>query len=262
MKLGISCAAWYGKFETEDAAAHLRNFPLDTCEIFLQTWSECTRAFGELIHDRLGDLPCTSVHPKSNSFESELFSRSSRQTEDAFQLFEGVCEAGEAFGAKYYVFHSPGCIISRRTPGGLWKAEERLERMRRIAASHGIEVLWENVSWCAMQTPDDVKAVRRLWPDLGFVLDVKQAYRAGFDAQTILDAMGPQLKHLHVLDLHEDGSLCLPGEGIVDFERLIKAAKDNGFDGAVILEPYEAQARDESALRRSLDFLREKIAIL
>jgi len=46
MKLGISTAAWYGHYETEDAAAHLREFQLDTCEVFLESFSEYSHDFG------------------------------------------------------------------------------------------------------------------------------------------------------------------------------------------------------------------------
>ena len=261
MRLGMSSAVWYGRYETEDAAVHLRDFSLETCEIFLQCGSEYTASFGNEVRARLGDLPCASVHPKGTNFEGDLFSLSPRQTEDAFRIFENVCVAGQAIGARYYVMHGPSGANTRRTPSQIHDAAARLERLRTVAAAHGIEVLWENVSWCALRSPEDVAEALRLAPSLGFVLDVKQARRAGTDELTMARAMGPHLKHLHVLDTREDGTLCLPGEGIVDFPALFHTAREEGFDGAVILEPYAAQARDEDALRRSLSLLQQLIAI-
>ena len=261
MKLGLSSAVWYGVRETEAAADYLRTFPLDTCEIFLQTWSEYTEAFGEEVHRRLGPLPCTSVHPKGVNFESDLFSRSDRQTEDAMRMLDRVCLAAERIGARYYVMHGPSTVNTRRKPETIYRLTERMAQARQIAQSHGVEILWENVSWCAVSTPEDVRRMTELIPEQNFVLDVKQARRAGQSELTMAEAMGSHLKHLHVLDMREDGTMCLPGEGCVDFRALLDKARTSGFDGAVILEPYEAQGRDEAAMRRSLDFLRGLIAI-
>ena len=71
----------------------------------------------------------------------------------------------------------------------------------------------------------------------------------------MLEAMGDRLRHIHALDCRADGSLCLPGEGDVDWPGLMRRLKAMGYAGDVILEPYESQARDEAALRRSLGYL-------
>ena len=39
MKLGMSSAVFYGYLETEDAAAALKDYGLQTCEVFLETHS-------------------------------------------------------------------------------------------------------------------------------------------------------------------------------------------------------------------------------
>jgi hypothetical protein len=105
MKLGMSGAVFYGRMETEDEARHLTDFPLDVCEIFLETQSEYSASFGAQVLERLKGLPCVSVHPKGTQFEPDLFGRSRRQVEDAMRLFTGVCAAGEALHARYYVLH-------------------------------------------------------------------------------------------------------------------------------------------------------------
>ncbi len=45
MKIGLSSAAYYGQLETDEAAAHIAELPLDTCEVFLETPSEYTTDF-------------------------------------------------------------------------------------------------------------------------------------------------------------------------------------------------------------------------
>ena len=108
-------------------------------------------------------------------------------------------------------------------------------------------------------TPEDVAQVRSLLPEQGFVLDLKQAHQVGCDPFEMLDAMGPRLRHLHMLDWTASGELVLPGEGIMDFPRLFRRLAQMGYTGAAILEPYAIQGRDPQRLRRSLDYLRRQM---
>ena len=253
----MSSAAFYGRMETEDQAALLRAFPVDVCEVFLETHSEYSAAFGALVRERLAGLPCLSVHPKGTQFEQDLFGRSARQAGDALAIFRHVCEAGQALGARYDVFHGPFSVSGPLRISAVYELGERLTRLRTIAADHGLELLWENVSWCALRRPEDVREIRAMFPDMGFVLDVKQALRAGVDPLDMLAAMGGQVKHVHALDMDAEGRLCLPGQGTVDWRALMGTLREQGYEGAVILEPYEQLSRDHDALRRSLDVLRQ-----
>lgn len=256
MKIGMSCAAFYGQCETEDAAARTRDFPVDTCEVFIQTPSEYCAEFGRVVREKLGGLHVTSVHPLGTQFEQQLFGRSPRQVEDAFRLFTGVCDAGRELGAQYYVFHGPFGVHAPLNPERIHRLPEVFARMQEIAHERGMTVLWENVHWCALRGPEEVRTVMRLLPQVQFVLDTKQAHRAGFAPEALLEAMGSRVRHIHALDIAPDGGLCLPGEGTLDWRALLHKARAQGFDGSVILEPYDYLARDEAALRRSLGLLR------
>ena len=261
MKIGMSCAAFYGQCETEDAAARLRDFPVDTCEVFIQTPSEYCAEFGRVVREKLGGLHVTSVHPLGTQFEQQLFGRSPRQVEDAFRLFTGVCDAGRELGVQYYVFHGPFGVHAPLDPERIWRLPEVFARMQEIAHERGMTVLWENVHWCALRGPEEVRKVKRLLPEVQFVLDTKQAHRAGFRPEELLEAMGSRVRHIHTLDIAPDGGLCLPGEGTLDWRALLVQARAQGFDGSVILEPYEYLARDENALRRSLAVMRDAAAM-
>lgn len=252
----MSSAAFYGHGETEDCAARLRAFELDTCEVFLETPGEYSGAFGQTVRNALGDLPCTSVHPLGTQFEPQLFGRAPRQVEDAFRCFRGVCDAGQALGASYYVFHGPFGAHGPLEPRRIYHLQENFFRMQEIASQRDLRVLWETVHWCSLRRPEDVRTLTELLPGIGFVLDVKQVLRSGSDLFEILAAMEDRICHVHALDMAADGTLCLPGEGAVDWQRLYAQLRDQGFDGAVILEPYENLTRDDERLRRSLGFLR------
>lgn len=255
----MSCAAFYGRFETEDAAAHLRHFPLETCEVFIQTPSEYCAAFGRTVREKLGGLHCTSVHPLGTQFEQQLFGKSQRQVEDAFRLFTGVCDAGREMGARYYVFHGPFGVHAPLKLERIYRLPETFARMQEIAAARGMTVLWENVHWCSLRGPEEIRTLIQLLPEIQFVLDTKQAHRAGFTPEEMLEAMGSRVKHVHALDIAADGALCLPGEGAIDWRGMMRQLKALDFDGSVILEPYDYLARDEAALTRSLTFLRESM---
>lgn len=89
MKIGLSSAAYYGQLETDEAAAHIAELPLDTCEVFLETPSEYTTDFTFRMRYNMNNFPVTSVHPLGTQFEPQLFGRAARQSDDAFV---NVCE--------------------------------------------------------------------------------------------------------------------------------------------------------------------------
>lgn len=257
MKIGLSSAAFYSRAETEEQAKRLKNFHIDVCEIFLETHSEYNAAFGRLVKENLGDLQCLSCHPKGTQFEPDLFGMSRRQTEDSFRIFQGALEAGEALGAKWYIWHGPPALTGPLTPSKIHQLGERFPLLQQEAAKHGLEILWENVNWCAVSSPDEVRELRSILPDIRFVLDVKQAFRGGEDPFKVLAAMEDRVAHLHVLDWDDQGRMCLPGQGSLDFRRLIGQLRDQGFDGTLMMEPYPALTKNDEDVQRALDFMRE-----
>ncbi len=256
MRLGLSSAAFYGRLETEDAAEKLRDFPVACCEIFLETWSEYSSDFGKTVRERLRFLPCRSIHAKGLQFEGDLFGASEKQRRDAFRLLENVLDCGAALGAGVWVFHGPPDVRSGLAPNRIRGLSDTLGRVCRMAGERGMVMAWENVSWCALKSPEDAKYLMEACPALAFTLDIKQAKLTGVDPFAFLPVLGSRLAHVHVLDWDEGGRLCLPGQGSFDFPRFFQALADMGYQGDIILEPYAAQAEDEAALAQSLIFLR------
>ncbi len=258
MQLGLSTAAFYGRWETEEAAAQMAQLPIDCAEVFLQSSSECEASFARAVKDALGDLPCTSVHPLGHH-ENFLARRPRRQMADAMDTLCRILDAGEALGAKTYVYHG------RHTPQLSaigWDLDwniEALTRMCEKAQERGMVIGWENVYWCQLTQSEYVLEAKAALPQVRFTLDIKQAMRAGCDPLAFIDAMGDRLCNVHVCDWNEQGGLCLPGEGSFDFDAMFSALRAVGYDGPVILEPYLKLIRHEGALRASLDFLREKM---
>ena len=122
--------------------------------------------------------------------------------------------------------------------------DEQLMRMRAMAEEHQMELLWENVSWAALRGPEEVRWCRKAFPEQRFVLDIKQACRAGERWEDVLEAMAGRIAHVHLLDWDESGHMMLPGQGTVDFRQVFHRLRQAGYDGACILEPYAEQSRD------------------
>ena len=193
MKIGLSSAAYYGQLETDEAAAHIAELPLDTCEVFLETPSEYTTDFTFRMRYNMNNFPVTSVHPLGTQFEPQLFGRAARQSDDAFAMFANVCRAAESLGAAYYIFHGPFGVRGHLSPANIPFLEERFDQMRERAARHHLRVLWESVSWCSVATPEDVRLLLKRIPDVEFVLDTKQVHQAGVDPLDMLRAMRDRL---------------------------------------------------------------------
>ena len=258
MRLGLSTAAFYGRWETEDAAAEIAKLPLDCAEVFLQSDSENTAEFARLVREKLDGMPCTSVHPMGG-YENYMAGRPARQVRDAFAHFEQVLHAGQILGAKTFVYHGRNTPLLSPLPWNLKWNREALEPMCTLARERGMVIGWENVCWCQLTTPDRVLEAKEALPQVRFTLDIKQAMRAGCDPIAFVHAMGDKLCNVHVCDWTEDGRLCLPGEGCVDFDALMKALRSVGYDGPVIMEPYLALIKSDEALLRSIAFMRNKM---
>ncbi len=259
MRLGLSTAAFYGHYETEEAAALLPDLGLDCCEVFLETNSEYNAAFAAEVTRALRGLPAHSVHPLGTQFENSLFSKSPRQRADALEVFERVLTAGSALGARVYVYHGVPDTHRRGNGPNLSSWREGLSDLCARAAAHGMQMGWENVWWCHLSRPEHVRAVREEVPDMRFVLDIKQATHIGVDPVAFIPAMGDRIVNVHVCDRDANGALCMPGQGMFDFVRFFAALKAQGYDGPVILEPYSNLFDRVEQMRAALDVLRDAL---
>lgn len=255
MKLGLSTAAFYGRHETEDAAARIAQLPLDCTEVFLQSDSENTIEFARLVKENLCGVPCTSVHPLGG-YENYMAGRPARQVRDAFDHFRRVLDAGQTLGAQVFVYHGRNTPLLSPLPWNLKWNVEALAPMCEEAEQRGMIIGWENVCWCQLTEPSRVLEAREALPQVRFTLDIKQAMRAGCDPIAFVHAMGDRICNVHVCDWTEEGKLCLPGEGVFDFDALIGALRAVSYEGPVVMEPYLGLIKSDEALLQSIAFMR------
>ena len=67
--------------------------------------------------------------------------------------------------------------------------------------------------------------------ECAFVLDVKQAVRAGHDPYEVCDAMGNKIAHVHLNDNDEKQDCLVPGKGHMDYRRLFSQLARQGYTG-------------------------------
>ena len=95
-----------------------------------------------------------------------------------------------------------------------------------------------------------------LGDEVRFVLDLKQAIRAGETVEDMLNAMGEQLCHVHLSD-HRPAEDCLPpGQGNFDFSQLFDRLNGREADIFGMIELYRQNYGSLEDLQRSYGYLK------
>lgn len=236
MKTGASTSCLFPML-TEQALTALTSMGVETVEVFLNSPSEKTPEFAGRLNQIAGatGAQIVSVHPYSSEAEGvSFFSSYVRRFDDEAEEYRRYFEFCNRVGARILVFHGARSFMPLE-PAFYF---ERFARLRDIARSFGVRLCQENVARCHSGSPQFIKSMVRAIPDVDFVLDVKQAVRAGVTPFEMLDAMGARLAHLHLSD-HRGGCDCLAlGEGEFDLAGLAQRLKTMTYNGVVLLELY------------------------
>lgn len=254
MKVGISTATFFTKELTENAFSVIQRCGGDTCEVFLTTFCEYESDFAHLLAERKGSLDVYSVHSLNTEFEPQLFNIAPRTYLDAEKMFRKVLEAGRILGAKAYTFHGQP-RLKRNVEFDPVFVGKRMAILGDIASEYGIKLCLENVHWATFNTPDFYRRMRSYAPNVGTVLDVKQARQSGYDWREYLDVMGNSLKNVHLSDV-KDGEIAMVGKGEFPFAELIGRLKDNGYDGPLIIEQYAKNYDSYDEVAESVKYLK------
>lgn len=255
MKTGISTACLY-PLETEQALEQLIRRGFDHFEVFVNSFSELDGPVAARLVELSRSRDVVSLHPFSSGFETMLFfSDYPRRTQDGLELYRRFCDLATRMGASFLVFHG----AHRGMPLTMPFYAQRYARLHETARSMGITLVHENVERSVSRDPELFRVLRREIPDAAFALDLKQAVRAGFTPLEMIQAMGPNLRHVHISDAGPQES-CLPvGKGTVDFPQLLAALREQGFDGCLALELYSTSYQDPQDLERSVAALERMV---
>lgn len=239
MKAGISTACLY-PIETEQALEKLLDLDFKLFEVFFNTYSEMKPQFLSKIRQMLNSSGASvkSVHPFTSGFETMMiFSDYERRFLDALEFYQKYFEAANELGAEILVLHGQRDYGKSRIPEELYF--QRYARLYALGKEYGVTVAQENVNAFRSESPEFIRKMRRVLGDeCSFVLDVKQAVRAGFDPYEMCAAMGERLVHVHINDNSKKTDCLLPGKGTMDYSRLLDLLEKIGYSGDLIIEVY------------------------
>ena len=259
MYTGVSTASLFLREMNEDALSVLDGLGVRSTEVFLTTLSEYTEEFARLLLSRRGSLKINSVHLLNTQFEPQLFGAHPRAKRDAFEILGGAMRSAHIFGAERYTFHGITRLKKNSVPSDFGKLGASLNEISAACVAHSVRLCLENVHWAMYNEPGIFSPLKARCPGLLGVLDVKQARLSGYPYPMYIKDMEGAISHVHLSDVTETGSICLPGRGIFDFEECLRRLKDAGFDGAALIEVYAGDYGEYAELKRSCDYLDEII---
>lgn len=257
MKTGISTASLFPSEQTEDALALLSRNGVKNAEVFLESFCDYNEKFGKILSSVKGGTEIHSVHALTTQYEPQLYSVNGRAKADSFSILEGVMQAGEAVGAKYYTFHGLARLKKTAYVINYEKVAKDTREIMDVCERHGITLAYENVEWCYYNYIGFFDEVRKRVGGLKGTLDIKQARRSGIFYGDFIDEMKGDIVTVHLSDVNREGKMCLPGEGVTDFIDLFKRLRDVGFDGALLIEAYRNDYGEYKELFNSLEFVKE-----
>jgi sugar phosphate isomerase/epimerase len=116
----------------------------------------------------------------------------------------------------------------------------------------------ENVEWSTYNRVGVFKTLSTAIPNLRGVLDIKQARISEYPYEEYIKDMGERLAYAHISDYDKNSKkMCLPGKGDFDFDTFVSRLQDVGFDGALLIEVYENDFKEEKELKIACDYVDE-----
>lgn len=239
MLAGVSTACLYPKL-LEESLYDIAVNGISHTEIFVNTDSELKRNYVAELKRSLDhfEVSCRSLHPFTCAMEPMMFfSGYQRRVDDALDYYKRYFEAMNILEAGIFVFHGNKSIM--RTPDELYF--ESFLRLCETAEQFGVTVAQENVSRCTGGSLEFMKKMKNaLGEKARFVLDIKQAVRAGESSFEILRALGKNVVHVHMSDHGENGDCLLIGKGSFGVKAFLGLLHEYSPDCSVILELYRS----------------------
>ncbi|MBE6826084.1 MAG: sugar phosphate isomerase/epimerase [Ruminococcus sp.] len=259
MQAGVSTACLYPKL-LEDALYELAVNGIAHTELFINADCELRRPFvatmAELM-SRFG-VTCRSLHHFAAPIEPMmLFSVYERRVGDLIDYYKHSFEAMQTLGAEIFVLH--GNAVHNPVPADFYC--ERFMRLAEAARPYGVIVAQENVVRCqsgSLKFLEEMKA--QMGDEIRFVLDVKQAIRAGENPHLMLQRLGSNVVHVHISDHSEKGDCLQLGTGRFRIRAFLEEVYRHSPECSVMLELYRSSYRGISDLVSNYRMLSRMIA--
>lgn len=256
-EIGVSTAAFYPAYLTEDALTAAAELGFPVAEVFLQSREEYTPDFGRMLDQRRRafGMRVHSLHLHNDFFE--LWSPYPRMLDEARERFQHTLDIAARLEAQALTWH--GIRFGFNNPAFVARFLDCVAWAAKQARATGVTLCIENVSWCYLRTPEQVQTFSNLGIPVGFTFDTFQAGESHIDLTAMIHAMGARLTTVHCADYDPAGPRHLPlGEGKLDWLAILHALDTVGYSGPLIIEL--AGVENLNTLRASQAFISQQIA--
>jgi len=134
-----------------------------------------------------------------------------------------------------------------------------LDQVIPLAEELGVKILIEPEPDLLMENTKQIRSfisdIRS--PQVGVNFDIGHFFCAGEDPGESFQELLPWIGHVHIEDIAASRKHhhLIPGQGAIDFEAVLQAIKDTGYDGNISLELYTYADTPKEAGEESLDYL-------
>lgn len=258
MFCAISTACLY-PLETEKSLAALLKLGFRRFEVFANCESEFSDEFISLLRSMLKpyDAQICSLHLYTCGLEPFMFfSNYPRRFNDSVNQYARYFEKAARLGAATVVFHGD----RRDSTLPLEDFCERFAVLSETAEHEGVIFAQENVARCRSATVKSILDMKRiLGSRIRFVLDIKQALRAGQSPLDMCQAMGENIACVHLSDSTQQQDCLLPGAGSFDFSGLYSRLKKSAYTGPLVIEVYSNCFKTSDELLAARDFMTKTV---
>jgi sugar phosphate isomerase/epimerase len=171
-----------------------------------------------------------------------------------------------------YLEHFPGAQLepgtaSSPTPQSNWQrkvdnAIKFYNELAKIAGQSGITVCVHPNSTenSLLKTADQYRYLMdKLDPDVKYCPDSGHIVRGGQDLLACFTEYAPRISHVHLKDADARGNWRLTGEGICDFQGVLRLLERIGYRGWIVLEDESDEARRDgrAAIRHGREYFKK-----
>ncbi|MBQ6931757.1 MAG: sugar phosphate isomerase/epimerase, partial [Clostridia bacterium] len=168
-----------------------------------------------------------------------------RRVDDGIEFYKNYFEFASFLGAGLINLHGAKTLYTVDN-------EEYFNRYARLfeaGKEFDITVSQENVVDYRSQSPLFIKRMSDyLGDNFALTLDLKQCRRAGEKALDFICTVGEKIKAVHISDF-ANGKDCIPPfEGNEDFDCIVKALQNKGYNGEFLIELYSNGFENEAQI--------------
>ncbi|SEI18101.1 2-keto-myo-inositol dehydratase [Rhizobium tibeticum] len=150
---------------------------------------------------------------------------------------------------------------------------------KRLFDTYGLRLAYHHHLMMVVETFEEISdIIGAAGPETGLLLDTGHAAAAGFDYAKLIERFGDRIVHIHLKDVRKairaevqskdlsfndgvrSGMFTVPGDGVVDFDPIVRFVKDSGYAGWLVVEAEQdpAVAAPKEYTAKAFEFIQAK----